>query len=69
MRVPAARRLKVTSDPHLDDLLRRLTKPGSEAAYIRMAIVEKAARDEYRGELDDLRRRVERLERRIDAGL
>jgi hypothetical protein len=61
--VTSARRLNVTLDEHTDEILRRFAQPGQEAAYVRAAILEKAARDELRGELDELRKRLDALER------
>ena len=48
-----------------NEILRRFAHPGQEAAYVRAAILEKAARDEVRGELDKLRERLERVERQL----
>lgn len=63
--VPAARRLNVTLDEMTNEILRRFARPGQEAAYVRAAILEKAARDEVRGELDLLRTRLEHVERKL----
>jgi polyhydroxyalkanoate synthesis regulator phasin len=52
----------VVLDETTDEILRRVAEPGQEAAYVRAAIIEKAARDEQRSELDQLRERVARLE-------
>jgi hypothetical protein len=46
--VPAVRRLNVTLDEMTNEILRRFAHPGQEAAYVRAAILEKAARDEVR---------------------
>lgn len=63
--MPAVRRLNVTLDEMTNEILRRFAHPGQEAAYVRAAILEKAARDEVRGELDKLRERLERVERQL----
>jgi hypothetical protein len=63
--VPAVRRLNVTLDEMTNEILRRFAHPGQEAAYVRAAILEKAARDEVRGELDKLRERLDRVEREL----
>lgn len=69
------RRLNVTIDDHIDEILRRVSKPGQWAAYARTAIIEKAARDEFGGEIAELRagqaardQRLERIERRLGIG-
>jgi polyhydroxyalkanoate synthesis regulator phasin len=59
------RRLNVTLDEPTDEILRRVAKPGDEAAYVRAAIIEKAARDEQRAEVDQLRAQVKDLEARL----
>ena len=59
------RKTTVRLDDETDAILRREAKPGQESAYVRAAIIEKAARDEMRSEVDELRRRLDALERRI----
>ncbi len=54
-------RLKVTLDAITSELLRRVTAPGEAAAFVRAAVAEKAARDEARGEVDELREQVQAL--------
>jgi hypothetical protein len=61
------RRLNVSLDEHTDEILRRVAKPGDEAAYVRAAVIEKAARDEHRGELDELRDELRDVRDRLDA--
>lgn len=70
--MPPARRHNVTLDDPTDEVLRRVARPGQEAAYIRAAVHEKAARDEQRSEMDELRTineqllvRVGRVERHL----
>ncbi len=62
----------MTMDEPTDAILDRVAPRGDKSAYIRTAVVEKAARDEQRGELDELRRehaelrvRLERVEREL----
>jgi hypothetical protein len=59
------RRFLVRLDDSTDALLRRMAAPGQESAFVRAAIIEKAARDDQRSELDELRQRVQRIERKI----
>lgn len=65
--VPDPRRINVTLDNHTDEILRRAARPGQEAAYVRVAVIEKAARDEYRDELAQLRARLERIEKALNV--
>jgi polyhydroxyalkanoate synthesis regulator phasin len=53
--------IKVSLDDHSNSVLRRVTKSGRYSGYIRAAILEKAARDEMRGEVDELRAEVAQL--------
>lgn len=59
------RRLTVRLDEPTDAALQRNAAPGDEAAYVRAAVTEKAARDEQRDHLDEIRRRLERIERKL----
>lgn len=52
-------------DEATDKILQRVAPPGKAAQYIRVAIIEKAARDELRDELEDLRARLEHAEARL----
>lgn len=63
--MPPARRHNVTLDDPTDEVLRRVARPGQEAAYIRAAVHEKAARDEQRSEIDELRASNEQLRQRL----
>lgn len=63
--MPPARRHNVTLDDPTDEVLRRVAKPGQESAYIRAAVNEKAARDEQRSEMDELRAINEQLLERL----
>ncbi len=56
------RRISVNLDDETDAILERVTQPGQENAWVRAAIHEKAARDEYRDELAAVRARLERVE-------
>lgn len=62
------RRLNVRLDPETDALLRRVAEPGKESAWVRCAIIEKAARDEQRSELDALRQRLRAVELKLGIG-
>lgn len=62
---PRVRRINVTLPDDLDELLRSVARPGHEAEYVRHAIIEKAVRDELRPVIDQLRARVERVERAV----
>lgn len=64
--MPPARRHNVTLDDPTDEVLRRVARPGQEAAYIRAAVHEKAARDEQRSEIDELRASNEQLRQRLE---
>lgn len=64
--MPPTRRHNVTLDDPTDEVLRRVARPGQEAAYIRAAVHEKAARDEQRSELDELRASNEQLRERLE---
>ncbi len=58
----------MTLDEPTDAILERVAPAGDKSAYIRAAIAEKAARDEQRGEVDELaelRTRLERVEREL----
>ena len=56
------RRINVTLPDPVDDLLRRAASGGTEADYVRTAIIEKAARDAGRAEINELRARLELVE-------
>lgn len=60
----ASDKIEIRTDDELEKVLTRAA-PRNRSAYIRAAIHEKAARDEQQGELDDIRRRVARLERTL----
>jgi len=51
--------LTVTIDDATNEILGRVAPGGDPSAYVRAAIIEKAARDEKRDELDDLRDRLD----------
>lgn len=53
-------------DETTSDLLRTVTEPGQASRYVHAAVVEKIARDQMRGELDALRRRIEAVERALE---
>lgn len=59
-------RIAIRRDEELDRVL-ALAAPRNRSLYVKAAVLEKYARDQQRGELDELRRRVARLERRLDA--
>jgi hypothetical protein len=61
-------RMSLTLDDETTAIVRREAKPNQGSAWVRAAIIEKAARDEHRSELDELRARVERLERHLEIG-
>lgn len=65
---PPVRRATIHLDDETDAILRRVAQPGQESAYVRAAIIEKAARDEQRDELARLAERVARLEREAGIG-
>lgn len=52
-------------DTSTQEILRRGAKRGQVAAYVRAAIIEKAARDEMRDELAELRARLDQIERKL----
>ncbi len=65
-------RLPVTFDEPTSELIRRLAPAGGGSKFAHAAVWEKAARDEQRGELDELRRehaelrvRLARVEREL----
>lgn len=60
-----ARTLSVKLDDATDAILSRVAPARTASAYIRVAIVEKAARDALRGEFHELLARVARLEREL----
>jgi hypothetical protein len=57
--------MALTLDDETTAIVRREAKPNQGSAWIRAAIIEKAARDEHRSALDELRTRVERIERHL----
>lgn len=62
--VSKGRRLNITSDARTDAILSRVPN-GDRSQYIRDAIAEKAMRDEHRAELDEIRERLARIERKL----
>jgi ubiquinone biosynthesis protein UbiJ len=64
---PTAPRFKVTLDSITSELLRRVTRPGEASGFVRAAVAEKVARDESRGEVDELREQVQALTLAVDA--
>jgi hypothetical protein len=63
-RVPQPR-YSVSSDPHINKILGGLTR-GERSAYMRAAVIEKHARDQQRGEIDELRREVAELRELVE---
>lgn len=61
-----ARKTSVNIDDPTDEILRRVAPAGQAAAYIRTAIIEKAARDEQRDVIADLLARVGALEAELE---
>lgn len=55
----------MTLDDQTQEILHRVAPPGQGAAWVRAAIIEKAARDEQRGELQQILERLERIERKL----
>jgi hypothetical protein len=58
-------RMSLTLDDETTAIVRREAKPNQGSAWVRTAIIEKAARDEHRAELDELRARVAFIERHL----
>ncbi len=69
MRVPwfrMSRKRLITFDAPSDEIVKREAQPGDVSAYVRAAVIEKAARDQQRSELDELRARLDRVERKLN---
>lgn len=57
----------ITFDEPSEEVLRRHVAHGDKSAYVRAAVIEKAARDEGRDALAAIRARLDDHERRIAA--
>lgn len=61
-------KMTINLDDETERILRRAVGAGVLAEYVRVAIIEKATRDELRRELDAVISRVEHIERWFGIG-
>ena len=61
-------KMTINLDEETERILRRAVGAGVLAEYVRVAIIEKATRDELRRELDAVISRVEHIERWFGIG-
>lgn len=60
-----SRKTSIIFDEPSEAILRRRAGRGDKSAYVRAAVIEKAARDEYRDELSAQAARITALEARV----